>query len=63
MLYFQVACAQKFHTKNDFFCAARKYGMWLLICKNSEKMIRIEYLSVTPEFSAFYILHCLKMHS
>ena len=22
MLYFQVACAQKFQTKNDFFCAA-----------------------------------------
>ena len=34
MLYFQVACAQKFQTKNDFFCAASKYGMLLLICKN-----------------------------
>ena len=32
MLYFQVACAQKFQTKNDFFCAAGKYGMLLSIC-------------------------------
>ena len=37
MLYFQVACAQKFQTKNDFFCAARKYGMSLSICKNFRK--------------------------
>ena len=33
MLNFQVACAQKFQTKNDFFCAASKYEMLLLICK------------------------------
>ena len=36
MLYFQVACAQKLQTKNQkrFFCAASKYGMLLLNCKN-----------------------------
>ena len=34
MLYFQVACTQKFQMKNDFFCAAGKYGMLLSICKN-----------------------------
>ena len=37
MLNFKVACAQKFQTKNDFFCADRKYGMLLLICKNVRK--------------------------
>ena len=31
---FQVACAQKFQTKIDLFCAASKHGMMLLICKN-----------------------------
>ena len=36
MLTFQVACAQKFKTKNDF-CDASKYEMLLLICKNSRK--------------------------
>ena len=35
MLNFQVACAQKFQTKNSFFGAARKYGM--LICKKIRK--------------------------
>ena len=35
MLNFQVACAQKFQTKNNFFGAARKYGMLLLICKKN----------------------------
>ena len=29
MLNFQVACAQKFQTKNIFFGAASKYGMLL----------------------------------
>ena len=37
MLNFQVACAQKFQTKNNFFGAARKYGMLLLICKKIRK--------------------------
>ena len=37
MLYFQVACAQKLQTKNDFFCAASKYGMQLLNCNNFRK--------------------------
>ena len=37
MLNFQVACAQKFQTKNNFFSAASKYGMLLLICKNFRK--------------------------
>ena len=37
MLNFQVACAQKFPTKNNFFGAARKYGMLLLICKKIRK--------------------------
>ena len=37
MLDFQVACAQKFQTGNDFFCAASKYRMLLLICKNFRK--------------------------
>ena len=37
MLNFQVACAQKFQTKNSFFSAASKYGMLLLICKNIRK--------------------------
>ena len=37
MLNFQVACAQKFQTKNNFFGAASKYGMLLLICKNLRK--------------------------
>ena len=37
MLYFQVACAQKLQTKNDFFCTASKYGMQLLNCKNFRK--------------------------
>ena len=37
MLYFQVASMQKFQTKNDFFCAARKYGISLLICENFRK--------------------------
>ena len=37
MPYFQVACAQKFQTKNDFFRAASKCGMLLLICKNFRK--------------------------
>ena len=31
MLNFQVACAQKFQAKNEFFCTASKYGMLLLI--------------------------------
>ena len=37
MLNFQVACAQKFQTKNSFFGAASKYGMLFLICKNFGK--------------------------
>ena len=37
MLNFQVTSAQKFQTKNDFFCAASKYGMLLLICKKIRK--------------------------
>ena len=35
MLDFQVA--QKFKLKIIFFCAASKYGMMLLICKNFRK--------------------------
>ena len=40
MICFQVACAQKFQTKNDFSFSlkndfsASKYGILLLICKN-----------------------------
>ena len=37
MLNFQMACAQKFQTKNDFFDAVSKYGMFLLICENFRK--------------------------
>ena len=37
MFYFQVACAQKLQTKNDFFRAASKYGMLSLICTNFRK--------------------------
>ena len=36
MLNFQVACAQEFHT-NNFFSAASKYGMLLLICQKFRK--------------------------
>ena len=44
MLNFQVACAQKFKTKNDCFCTAGKYGMLLLIVvKILEKIIRMKY--------------------
>ena len=63
MLYFQVTCAQKFQMKNDIFCAARKYGMSLLICKNFRKIIRSKYRLASPEFPVFYILRCLKMHN
>ena len=65
MLFFQVTCAKKFQTKNDFFClAASKYGMLLLICKNFRKNYTYsKYRSATPEFSVFYILRCLKMHN
>ena len=31
MLYFQVACAQKFQTKNDFFCAAYSMQIWNVV--------------------------------
>ena len=37
MLDFQVARAQKFKLQMIFFCAASKYGMVLLICKNFSK--------------------------
>ena len=37
MRNFQVVCAQKFQTKNDFFCAVSKYGMLLLVCENFRK--------------------------
>ena len=63
MLYFQVACAQKFQTKNDFFGAASKYRMLLLVCKNFRKNIRSKYRRTTPEFPVFFILRGLKMHN
>ena len=37
MLNYQVAYAQKFQTKNNFFSASSKYGMLLLICKKFRK--------------------------
>ena len=63
MLNFHVACAQKFQTKNDLFCAASKYRMSLLICKSFRKMIRSKYRHATPEIPVFFILRCLKIHN
>ena len=54
MLDFQVACAQKLQTKNDFFCAASKYGMLLLNCKNFRKnATRDPRISSTLHFALF----------
>ena len=63
MLNFQVACAQKFQTKNSFCSAASKYEMLLLICKKFRKMIRRKYRRVTPKIQYFPFRGILKMHN
>ena len=65
MLNFQVACAQKFQTKNNFFGAAGKYGMLLLICKKFRK--NDSYVGNTdtrpPKIQYFLLRAVLKMHN
>ena len=64
MLNFQVACAQKFQTKNIFFGAASKYGILLLICKNFRKNYTEEILTREPKiFQYFPFRAVLKMHN
>ena len=65
MLNSQVACAQKFQTKNNFFGAANKYGMLLLICKNFRK--NYTYIGNTEarplKIQYFPFRAVLKMHN
>ena len=56
MLYFQVACAQKFETKNDFFlCWQQIWNVVINLQKFEKKMIGSKYRRATPEFPVFYI--------
>ena len=64
MLYFQVACAQKFQTKNDvFFVLLANMECCYQSVKILEEMIHSKYQRATPEFPVFFILRCLKMHN
>ena len=65
MLNFQVACAQKFQTKNDLFLRCQQICnvAFLKSVKILGKMIRSKYRRTTPEIPVFFILRCLKMHN
>ena len=64
MLYFQVACAQKFQTKNVFFLVLlANMECCYQSVKILEEMIHSKYQRAIPEFSVFFILRCLKMHN
>ena len=62
-VYFQVACAQKFQTKNDFFVLLANMECCYQSPKILEEMIHSKYQRATPEFPVFFILRCLKMHN
>ena len=63
MLYFQVACAKKFQTKNDLFVLLANMECCYQSVKILEEMIHSKYQRATPEFPVFFILCCLKMHN
>ena len=63
MLYFQVACAQEFQTKNDFFVLLANMECCYQSVKILEGMRHSKYQCATPEFTVFFILRCLKMHN
>ena len=51
MLYFQVACAQKFQTKNDFFFVLLANMEYYQSVKILEEMIHSKYQHTTVEHS------------
>ena len=56
MLYFQVACAQKFQLLANMECCYQSV-------KILEEMIHSKYQRATLESPVFFILRCLKMHN
>ena len=63
MLNFQVACAQKFQTKNNFLALPANMECCYLSVKNLEKMIRRKYRRATPKIQYFPFRAVLKMHN
>ena len=64
MLYFQVACAQKFQTKKNFFVLPANVECCYQSVKILEEIIHSKYQPATPEFPVFFIFfRCLKMHN
>ena len=58
MLNFQVACYKNFKQKMICFCAARKYGMLLLVCKKIRKRI-VNTDARSPEIPVFFVRFAL----